>query len=171
MSYGSNYTGVGARANTTRVLTDPDVFFSTDPRPLDQSDSPLVAVVDDSYFARRVVVLGLARARIDVADYGDGFEALDAWQSGRDAPPRVLLLDIGMPRLSGYEVARLIRGKGEFADTRIIMLSSYSGPLDRVRSRLVGACDFLAKPFTAPELVRRVRRALGLFDPGEDWPE
>ena len=155
MSYGSSYSGAGARARATRVLTDPDVFFSTDLRSLGQPDSPLVAVVDDSYFARRVVVLGLARAGIEVADYGDGFEALDAWQSGKDAPPRVLLLDIGMPRLSGYEVARLIRSKEEFADTRIIMLSSYCGPLDRVRSKLVGACDFLAKPFAAPELVRR----------------
>lgn len=138
---------------------------------MDQPDSPLVAVVDDSYFVRRVVVLGLARAGIEVADYGDGFEALDAWQSGKHAPPRVLLLDIGMPRLNGYEVAKLIRGKQEFADTRIIMLSGYSGPVDRVRSKLVGANDFLAKPFLSAELVRRVRRALGLFDPGEEWPE
>ena len=171
MSYGSSYSGVGERARATRTLTDPDVFFSTDMRSLDQPDSPLVAVVDDSFVVRRVVVLGLARAGIDALEYRDGFDALDAWQSGKDAPPRVLLLDIGMPRLNGYEVARLIRGKEGFADTRIVMLSGYAGPVDRVRSRLVGACDFLAKPFTSAELVKRVRRALGLFDPGEDWPE
>ena len=171
MGYGSSYVDVAERARATRTLADPDAFFSADMQDLEQPNSPLVAVIDDSFVVRQVVVIGLARAKIEAAAYSDGFAALDAWQSGRIAPPRVLLLDIGMPKLSGYEVAKLIHGKDGFNDTRIIMLSGYHGMVDRAHSKLVGASDFIAKPFKSGLLVAKVRHALGLFDPDAEWPE
>lgn len=171
MGYGSSYVDVAERARATRTLADPDAFFSADMQDLEQPNSPLVAVIDDSFVVRQVVVIGLARANIEAAAYADGFAALDAWQSGRIAPPRVLLLDIGMPKLSGYEVAKLIHGKDGFNDTRIIMLSGYHGMVDRAHSMLVGASDFIAKPFKSGLLVAKVRHALGLLDPDAEWPE
>ena len=171
MGYGSSYSDVAERARATRTLADPDAFFSSDMQDLEKANSPLVAVIDDSFVVRQVVVIGLARANIEALAYEDGFAALEAWQSGAVAPPRVLLLDIGMPKLSGYEVAKLIRGKDGFNDTRIIMLSGYHGMVDRAHSKLVGASDFIAKPFKSGLLVSKVRHALGLFDPGAEWPE
>ncbi|HEY8325379.1 MAG TPA: response regulator [Ktedonobacterales bacterium] len=170
MGYGSIYNDV-ERARATRTLTNPDAFFSSDMQDLEHPNSPLVAVIDDSYFVRRVVVLGLERAGIEALAYADGFAALDDWQSGRVAPPRVLLLDIGMPRLSGYEVAKLIHNKDGFSETRIIMLSGYHGMVDRAHSKLVGASDFIAKPFKSAYLASKVRHALGLFAPDADWPD
>lgn len=170
MGYGSIYGDV-ERARATRTLTDPDVFFSSDMQDLEHPHSPLVAVIDDSYFVRRVVVMGLERVGIEALAYEDGFAALNAWQSRQVAPPRVLLLDIGMPRLSGYEVAKLIHNKDGFGDTRIIMLSGYHGMVDRAHSKLVGASDFIAKPFKSAYLANKVRIALGLFAPDAEWPE
>lgn len=170
MAYGSIYGDV-ERARATRALADPDVFFSSDMQDLEQPNSPLVAVIDDSTFVRRVVVMGLERAGIEALAYEDGFAALNAWQSGAVAPPRVLLLDIGMPRLNGYEVAKLIHNKEGFSETRIIMLSGYHGMVDRAHSKLVGASDFIPKPFKSGYLVSKVRQALGLFDPNAEWPK
>lgn len=170
MVFSSSSGGVGERSLATRTLADPDSFFSDAPVS-DISESPLVVVIDDSMAVRRVVEISLVRAGISAIAYPGGFEALDAWQKGAIAPPRVLLLDIGMPRLSGYEVLRLIRSNKAFADTRIVMLSGHDGVIDRTRARWLGASDFIAKPFRSGELVSRVRRALGVLDPGADWPE
>ena len=171
MMTGSSFGDVRERSRATRTLDDPDTFFSSDLPDPSAPESPLVMVIDDSICVRRVVEIGLMRAGISTKAYPDGFTAMRALESGEVAPPRVLLLDIGMPRLNGYEVAKLFRSNAECAMTRIIMISGHDGVIDQMRSRLSGATDFIAKPFRAGELVNRVRRALGLFDPSMEWPE
>lgn len=177
MLNGSSYGDVRERSRATRTLADPadpDTFFTSD---LDMAAtaSPLVMVIDDSMCVRRVVELSLQNVGISTVAFPDGPSALDAFSSGRLAPPRVLLLDIGMPRMTGYEVASLIRRRKEFAETRIIWISGHDGILDRTRALLIGRVDFIAKPFKSAELVRRVCRALGVLDPTLDasmeWPE
>ncbi len=170
MVLASSSGGVGERSLATRTLTDPDTFFS-DEFTSDDSESPLVVVIDDSMAVRRVVEISLMRAGISAIAYPGGIEAMDAWQKQVIAPPRVLLLDIGMPRLNGYEVLKLIRSNKAFADTRVVMLSGHDGVIDRTRAKWLGASDFIAKPFRSGELVSRVRRALGALDPSADWPE
>ena len=170
MVFASSSGSVSERSRATRTLTDPDAFFS-DALVSDMAESPLVVVIDDSMAVRRVVEISLMRAGISAIAYPGGFEALDAWQKGVIAPPRVLLLDIGMPRINGYDVLKLIRGNKAFVDTRIVMLSGHDGVIDRTRARWLGASDFIAKPFRSGELVSRVRRALGVLDPAADWPE
>lgn len=149
-----------SRAHPTRRLSDADSFFTT------AVESPLVMVIDDSPAVRRVVELSLQRAGISVISFADGFQAMTALQRGEVAPPRVLLLDIGLPKMSGIELAHYFKQNDDFKDTQIIMLSGHDGMLNRAHSRLRGASDFIAKPFKSHELVRRMRIALGL-----EWPQ
>lgn len=157
----NSFSGARLRVRATRNLDDLNTFFSSDDR-----ESPPVMVIDDSPAVRRVVEISLMRAGIPATSFADGLQAIAALQEGTVAPPRVLLLDIGLPRMNGYELAKLFRSNLAFQHTRIIMLSAHDGVVDRTHSRLIGAHDFISKPFRAGELVRRVRRALGI----EDWP-
>jgi DNA-binding response OmpR family regulator len=170
MVNGSSYGAERERARTTRTLDDSDPFFTSDMLESDDRESSLVMVIDDSPTVRSVVEISLYRVGIPAVAFSGGLEALEALQSGKVAPPRVLLLDIGIPPMTGYEVAKLLKSNAACAETRIIMLSGHDGVVNRTLARLCGATDFIAKPFQAGELVRRVRRALGLTDPGSDWP-
>lgn len=147
----------------TRRLADLDDYFSSTENPA----SPLVMVIDDSLAVRRVVEISLQRVGISSRSYADGLEALLALQDGEVTPPRILLLDIGLPRMSGYELARLFRSNPAFQQTRIIMLSGHDGVVNRAMSRLSGASDFIAKPFRSKEFVGRIRTALSRLD----WQE
>lgn len=161
------------RARPTRRLDDFDPSDPSDPSelsfrpdlPLSGSESPLVMVIDDSPAVRRVVEFSLARAGIPTISYADGLDAIAALQSGKVAPPRILLLDIGLPRMNGYELARMFRSHDDFHDTQIIMLSGHDGVVNQIYSRLSGASGFIAKPFRSREFVKRIRIALGL-----EWP-
>lgn len=148
----------GARA--TPLLGEEDSFFTTP-----DNDSPLVMVIDDSPAVRKVVELSLQRAGISAISFPDGLQALAALKSGEIAPPRVLLLDIGLPKMNGYDLARLFRNNRDFDETQIIMLSGRDGVVNRAYSKLLGASDFIAKPFKSHEMVKRIRIALGL-----EWP-
>lgn len=130
-----------------------------------QGNAAPVMVVDDSFFVRRVVEISMARVGVPVASFPDGLSALQALQSGEVAPPKVILLDISMPRLDGYEVARLLRSNAAFHKTSILMLSSHDGIVNKARAKLYGAADFIPKPFRSRDLVRRVCEALGLPTP------
>jgi CheY-like chemotaxis protein len=147
------------RARATRALDDDTPFMSSIER-----ESPPVMVIDDSPAVRRVVEISLRRVGIPAVAFAGGLPALAALRDGELAPPRVVLLDIGMRPMNGYEVARLFRSNRALADTRIIMLSGHDGLLDRARARMVGATGFIAKPFKSAELVQRVCVALGLVD-------
>ena len=148
------------RTNARGRLDDEDAFFTTE-----YEDSPLVMVIDDSPAVRRVVEMSLERVGISAISFADGLQALAALRDGEIAPPRVLLLDIGLPKMNGYDVARLFRANPACGETLIIMLSGRDGVVNRAYSKLLGASDFIAKPFKSPALVKRIRIALGL-----EWP-
>lgn len=148
------------RARPTHRLDDIEPLFASD-----TGESPLVMVIDDSPAVRRVVEFSLYRVGIPCVSYADGLQAIAALQNGEVEPPRVLLLDIGLPRINGHELARLFRSNPAFHDTRIIMLSGNDGVVNRAYSRLSGASDFIAKPFKSQDFVHRMRVALGL-----EWP-
>jgi len=70
----------------------------------------------------------------------------------------VVFIDVMMPRLDGYQTCALIKNNNSLRDTPVIMLSSKDGLFDRARGRLVGAEQYLAKPFTRDELLGAIRR-------------
>ncbi len=76
--------------------------------------------------------------------------------------PNLVLLDIGLPKMDGYEVARRLKTKPQFANTVIIMLSRRDGVIDKLKGRLAGAKDYITKPFKAQEIVSIVESYLGV---------
>ena len=121
-----------------------------------------VMVIDDSPTIRAVVEAGLGRKGIHVDSFEDGIAAMSALWRGEVAVPYLVLLDVEMKSMSGYEVARILREKEQLAHTRIIMLTCHDAVWDKVRARLAGACEFIIKPFDLPYLIKVVRRYLFL---------
>jgi len=123
-------------------------------------------VIDDSLVVRRVVEVSFARVGIPVVAYPDGLSAFNALVKHEAPVPNLLLLDIGLPKMDGYEVARILRSHPELKDMDIVMLTGRDGMIDWVRSKIVGARDFIKKPFRPGELVARVCHLLGIEVPG-----
>jgi two-component system, chemotaxis family, response regulator PixG len=74
--------------------------------------------------------------------------------------PDLILMDVGMPKLDGYELCKLIRRNSNFKSTPIIMVTGNTGLIDRAKSKLAGATDYMTKPFTQDELLKMVLRHL-----------
>lgn len=126
-------------------------------RPLPRPAAPLaphVLVVDDSVSIRHSLELTLGRAGFDVELATDGIEALGKML---ERPPRVLVLDIEMPRLDGFELLSLLRGSPQFAGTRVVMLTSRAGEQHREHARQLGAAAYLIKPCPSETLIETVR--------------
>lgn len=137
-------------------------------RKLDRS--PLVMVIDDSPAIRTILEHSFARVGIRVVSFADGLAAIGALVARQVSVPDLVLLDIDLPRLDGYEVAAVLRTNAAFAETPILMLSGRDGLVDRVRSRMVGAAGFIAKPFRPGELVATVCEQLGIAPPAPSQP-
>jgi CheY-like chemotaxis protein len=114
-----------------------------------------VLVVDDNRDAAETLAELLRFAGHTVTVCHDGVQALDAAEAFR---PDVVLLDIGMPKLDGHEVARRLRARSWGRHLRIIALSGFGQVDDRQRSIAAGCDDHLIKPVTDAELRRAVAR-------------
>lgn len=111
-------------------------------------------VVEDDASIREVTALGLRRAGFRVDTAADGAAALTAWRAG---PVDLIVLDVMLPRLDGFEVCREIRRTSQVP---ILMLTARTDTIDVVVGLECGADDYLRKPFDLPELVARVRAVL-----------
>lgn len=116
-----------------------------------------VMVIDDSKTIRRTAETLLRKEGCEVTTADDGFQAL-----GRiaEVQPHLILVDIMMPRLDGYQTCALIKTNQTFKNTPVIMLSAKDGLFDKARGRIVGSEEYLTKPFTRDELLAAVRRHL-----------
>ena len=113
-----------------------------------------VMVIDDSKTIRRTAETLLSKEGCSVCTAIDGFDAL-AMVS--DYQPHIIFVDIMMPRLDGYQTCALIKNNQQFKSTPVIMLSSKDGLFDKARGRVVGAEQYLTKPFTRDELLSAIR--------------
>lgn len=109
-----------------------------------------VMVIDDSKTIRRTAETLLKKEGFEVITATDGFEALSMIA---DNQPDLILLDIMMPRLDGYQTCALIKHHRVFRHTPVVMLSSKDGLFDRARGRVVGSDNYITKPFTREELL------------------
>lgn len=107
-------------------------------------------VIDDSNTIRRTAVALLAKAGCAVSTASDGFDSLAKIV---DINPDIIFVDIMMPRLDGYQTCALIKNNPDFKSTPVIMLSSKDGLFDKAKGRIVGADDYLTKPFGRAELL------------------
>ncbi|WP_126596078.1 response regulator [Dictyobacter aurantiacus] len=123
--------------------------------------SKLVMVIDDSATVRKIVETCLRREGFDVKSFPDGVEAM-RWLTEPDARiPDLVILDIGLPKMDGYEVARRLKTKPQFSSTVIVMLSRRDGMIDKLKGRLAGAKDYLTKPFKTQDLIAVIESHLG----------
>jgi twitching motility two-component system response regulator PilG len=122
---------------------------------------PTIVVADDSPTLRRIVGTVLEREGFTVVSAVDGVEAVQA--TFREQPDAVIL-DVQMPRVSGYVAARLLKDDWQTADIPILLLTSLDAASDRYWGRSVGADRYLTKDFEAPELVAAVRQVLDAAD-------
>ena len=114
-----------------------------------------VLVIDDSNTIRRSAEIFLTQGGHQVTLAEDGFDAL---AKVTDCEPQLIFCDILMPRLDGYQTCAIIKRNARFADVPIVMLSSKDGVFDKARGRMVGAQDYLTKPFTKDQLLQAVRQ-------------
>lgn len=114
-----------------------------------------VLVIDDSNTIRRSAEMFLRQAGFDVILAEDGFDALAKIS---DHQPKVIFVDIMMPRLDGYQTCALIKQNPKLKATPVIMLSSKDGVFDRARGRLAGSDRYLTKPFTKEALIDTVNQ-------------
>jgi len=97
----------------------------------------------------------LQQAGYETIETTTGDQAIDA---ARDALPRLVILEIALPGLSGYEVCHQLRNEFGEALPIVFVSADRTEPFDRVAGFLVGADDYVTKPFAADELLARVRR-------------
>ncbi len=114
-----------------------------------------ILVVDDDEMIVEPLVYGLEREGFRVGVAMDGEEAL---QAVRDQQPDVILLDVMLPKRSGFEVLRLLRHQG--ITTPIIMLTARGQEIDKVMGLEMGADDYVVKPFSLREIIARIRAVL-----------
>ncbi len=114
-------------------------------------------VIDDSKTIRRTAETLLKKAGCDVLTAENGFEALPIISTEH---PDIVFIDIMMPRLDGYQTCSLIKNNAKFKNTPVIMLSSKDGLFDRAKGRVVGAQQYLTKPFTREDLLSAIRTHL-----------
>jgi len=114
-----------------------------------------VMVIDDSNTIRRTAETLLSKAGCDVVTATDGFDSL---AKIADSEPDVIFVDIMMPRLDGYQTCALIKNNSQYQETPVIMLSSKDGLFDKAKGRIVGADDYLTKPFSKSELFDVLER-------------
>jgi putative two-component system response regulator len=120
---------------------------------------PIVLVVDDGEANRELIEACLAGVECEVRTAEDGYAALRSIQS---SPPDLVLLDVQMPGMDGYEVCRRIKASPKFRLLPVVMLTSLDRTSDRVQALEVGADDYMTKPVDRVELVARVSSALRL---------
>jgi chemosensory pili system protein ChpA (sensor histidine kinase/response regulator) len=120
---------------------------------------PLVMIVDDSLTVRKITSRTLTRAGFDVITAKDGIDALELLN---DRTPDVILLDIEMPRMDGFEFTKTIKNEPKNAHIPIIMITSRTAEKHRNRAKELGVDLYLGKPYQEEELIRNLREMLAL---------
>ncbi|WP_269791241.1 Hpt domain-containing protein [Stenotrophomonas sp. Iso1] len=124
-----------------------------------QRHVPLVMVVDDSLTMRKVTGRVLERHNFEVVVARDGIEALEQLE---ERVPDLMLLDIEMPRMDGYELATAMRADARYKGVPIVMITSRSGDKHRQRAFEIGVQRYLGKPYQELDLMRNVYDLLGI---------
>jgi len=116
-----------------------------------------VVCIDDSESMLSIINSYLGNEDFQVTLIQDSMRALMKITSIR---PDLILLDIGMPNVDGYQLCSLIRKSSSFKDIPIVMVTGNKGLIDRARARLAGATDYLTKPFVQADLLKMMMRHL-----------
>ncbi len=144
------------RADAARRLLDVDQHSKL---PVNETPAKHVMVVDDSVTVRKVTSRLLERQQMKVSLARDGLEAVNQLQEMEQLPD-VMLLDIEMPRMDGFEVASRLQSTPRFSDIAVIMISSRTGQKHRQRAAALGVDRFLGKPYQEIQLLKAIEEVL-----------
>jgi len=128
--------------------------------------SARILVVDDVEVNVRLLDAKLSAEYFNVLTAFDGFQAIKVAQ---EEHPDIILLDVMMPRLDGFETCRRLKADPRTCDIPVVMVTALSEPSDRVRGLEAGADDFLTKPVNDIALFSRVRSLVRLRRTMEEW--
>lgn len=130
---------------------------------MEQNSKFKILVIEDDRELQEVLTL-LLKPHYSVQCASDGMEGV---KMALRTSPDLILLDIKMPNMDGFQTCQLIRSDPEFDKTPILVLSGYGGENDRTRALECGADDFIAKPFSSPELLARIKRRVQVSEKKE----
>ena len=122
--------------------------------------TPVILVIDDSLVVRRILESSLTRAGLRVISFPDGIAAMRALSQGTAPLPDMLLFDVELPKVDGYELVRRFRATRHFAKLPIILLSGHTSLVDKLRGRLAGATAYLTKPFRPADVLATIQQYL-----------
>ncbi|MBV9579563.1 MAG: response regulator [Chloroflexi bacterium] len=112
-----------------------------------------VLLADDDPALRRLIVTTLGETDFDLLQAVDGEEALSV---ARSALPQLVLLDVNMPRMDGFEVCQQLKSDPSTAPIKVVMLTARGADTDRRRAREAGADDYFIKPFSPVQLLNKI---------------
>ncbi|HLS05989.1 MAG TPA: Hpt domain-containing protein [Wenzhouxiangella sp.] len=147
------------RAFDKNLLPGKTEFYERAAAEAETKRTPLVLVVDDSITMRRVTSRVLEHHGLEVITARDG---LDAVETMFERVPDLILLDIEMPRMDGYELATHVRNDPRLKDLPMVMITSRSGEKHRERAREIGVNGYLTKPYQEADLIDEVFNYLNL---------
>jgi chemosensory pili system protein ChpA (sensor histidine kinase/response regulator) len=124
---------------------------------------PLVMVVDDSLTVRKITTRLLTRFGYQVVTAKDG---VDAMEQLVDLSPAVMLLDVEMPRMDGFELTKRLRQDSKTKDLPIIMITSRTADKHRNYAIEIGVNEYLGKPYQEEELLAHINRFAPLLESG-----
>lgn len=120
-------------------------------------DRKKILIVDDTDFNRDLIIQ-LLEDKYECMEAGDGEEAIR--RAGEERPD-LILMDLGLPVLDGWEAAKRLKADRELKRIPIIAVTSHAMVGDELRAREVGCDDYLSKPIDENELMRKIRRFIG----------
>jgi len=126
----------------------------------DQSSTPTVLLIDDSQFVHRLLDARLRSESIELRGAEDGKSGIEL---AIECTPALILLDLDMPILDGFETLRILKEDPLTRDIPVIVLSGMNSSQDKVAAFDLGAIDFVTKPFELTELRARVRSSLKMY--------
>ena len=124
---------------------------------LDQMGGPKVLIVDDDPVIQLLLRVNMEMEGFDVVTAADGEEGL---RLASDTLPDIMLLDVMMPKLDGFEVLKQIRIREATRELPVILLSAKATTQDEYAGLTAGANEYMTKPFDPPDLIERVKKLL-----------
>ena len=124
----------------------------------EEAHTPTIMVVDDSVTVRKVTSRFLTREGFVVETARDGAEAL---RMVHDQAPDLMLVDVEMPRMDGFELLGALRSSDKFKDLPIVLITSRTGEKHKQRGLSLGANNYFGKPYREDQLLEEIKRLLG----------
>lgn len=117
-------------------------------------------VIDDSPVVRKILEVCLRREGIDQLIFSDGLTALQAMHKQPDCIPAAIVLDLHLPDINGFAIARLLRASAAYDRTTLLVLTGYNSMWNRWKARFIRNMRFMTKPFKTQEILGVIQEIL-----------